>query len=290
MWILCTRHWDAFHPERGGKLFGLSCMWAANGIYLYSGGMDNGQGSRYIHALCSFWRSIRWPLSVFVANNGKKFGASPPFFVPEREGWGSELASAQMPMVVAVPHCKRLSSMCTASLLYHKNFVLQSLPLNHVIRSSHMFRNAGVLAQMDGDDKPVVVMYPWEDSGHVFSGIPPHTVLLQEMERLQAQQQTLVETFVDKVRTAIDESGLSGNGVTEGRLRNLFDGFAESLRDQLSNLSVQDTRQERERVETNTGYQWHYYDGKIHRVPKDWRFLRVGVLDCWRQWWIGDTV
>ena len=67
-----------------------------------------------------------------------------------------------------------------------------------------------------------------------------------------------------KVRTAIDESGLSGNGVTEGRLQNLFDGFTESLWGQLANLGVQDTRQVQERVETNTGYQWHYYDGKIH--------------------------
>ena len=88
---------------------------------------------------------------------------------------------------------------------------------------------------MDSNDKPVAVTYSWKDSGNVFRRIPAHTVRLQEMERLRAQQQTLVETFVDKVQTAIEESGLSGNGVTEGRLQNLFDGFEESLRGQLAN-------------------------------------------------------
>ena len=87
------------------------------------------------------------------------------------------------------------------------------------------------------------------------------------MKHLKIEQQNLVELFVDRVKTAIDESGLSGNGITEGRLKNLFDGFAASLRERVSNIGVQDTRQELEWVETNTGYQWHYYDVKIHCVP-----------------------
>ena len=84
---------------------------------------------------------------------------------------------------------------------------------------------------------------------------PPHTVLLQKMERLKIEQQGQVDVFVDKVRMAIDESGISAYGITEVRLRNLFDGFASSLREQLSNIGVQDARQERQRVGTNTGYQ-----------------------------------
>jgi hypothetical protein len=38
------------------------------------------------------------------------------------------------------------------------------------------------------------------------------------------------------------------------------------------------------------GYRFHTFGGQIHRLPADWRFPRVGVLDAWRQWWIGDTV
>ena len=223
---------------------------------------------------------------------GIKFGASPPFFVPAWEEWGDGIAQAQMPMVAVVPHFRRVTLMCTASLLYHRQFVLASLPDNHVIRSSYVFRNAQVLSTVGENQDIVTVTYPWDDTTHTFSGIPPHTVLLQEMERMRIQQQNLADTFEEKVRTAIDEAGLSGTGVTERRLTNMFDGFARELREQLSGLGVDGTRtsQQRERVETGTGYEWHYYDGKIHRVPKDWRFPRVGVLDCWRQWWIGDSV
>jgi hypothetical protein len=34
----------------------------------------------------------------------------------------------------------------------------------------------------------------------------------------------------------------------------------------------------------------HVYDGQFNRLPKVWRFPRVGVADAWRQWWIGDSV
>ena len=45
-----------------------------------------------------------------------------------------------------------------------------------------------------------------------------------------------------------------------------------------------------QRIETGQGYRWHYFDGNFHPVPKDWHFPRIGVLDAWKQWWIGDSV
>ena len=43
-------------------------------------------------------------------------------------------------------------------------------------------------------------------------------------------------------------------------------------------------------IETGQGYHWDYFDGCFHRVPKDWCFPCIGVLDAWKQWWIGDSV
>ena len=64
-----------------------------------------------------------------------------------------------------------------------------------------------------------------------------------------------MNTFVDKVCTVIDESGLSGSGVTEQRLQRLFDGFSRTLRDQINTIgTVQPTGEATECVETGVGY------------------------------------
>ena len=86
----------------------------------------------------------------------------------------------------------------------------------------------------------MVVTYPWNDETHVFSGISPHTVFYRKwsISRLSSR--------ANKARTAINESRISANEIIKARLRNLFDGFASNLREQLSNIGVQGTRQERE--------------------------------------------
>ena len=43
-------------------------------------------------------------------------------------------------------------------------------------------------------------------------------------------------------------------------------------------------------IETGQGYCWHYFDGHFHHVLKDWCCPCIGVLDAWKQWWIGDSV
>ncbi|KAL7571314.1 hypothetical protein ACA910_007635 [Epithemia clementina (nom. ined.)] len=35
-------------------------------------------------------------------------------------------------------------------------------------------------------------------------------------------------------------------------------------------------------------YGLYYHHGQWSRLPEDWRFPRVTVLEAWRQWWIGD--
>ena len=57
----------------------------------------------------------------------------------------------------------------------------------------------------------VAVSHPWSDDyHHTFTGIPPHVATLQELTVVKNEQQWLIEGFVDKVKTAIDELGTSG--------------------------------------------------------------------------------
>ena len=220
-----------------------------------------------------------------------KFGASPAYLQPNWEEWGSALAEAQVPMLFSVTHLCQLATMCTASLLFHRNFVIMLQP-NHVVRMSHLVQNAFILRTVEDNSNIVVEMYLWKNKTHAFSGIPPHIVLLQRMEQVRKQQETLMNTFVKNLQTAIDESGLTGSRVTEQRLQRLFDGFSRTMRQQLEAIgtALPQDNGKTERVETGVGYQWHYFNGRINQVPKDWHFPRVGVPDVWQQWWIGDLV
>lgn len=251
----------------------------------------------YMRYLASGDEFVGRSLSLLPIHSAS-FGASPPHFNPNWEDWGMSVCQRQFPMVYRIPHLHRLLLNCVASMLHHYAFLKSCLPPNHVsLVSSVIYRDASIMATLESNHGNIVhVLYPWNDHVHAFSGIPPHITVLQELTYIRQEQRSLIDTFVDKVRLAIDQSGLSGSGVTEDRLQRLFDRFAGQLRVQLDarigerfNLQNQEVA-ERERVETGLGYRYHSYGGKFHKVPEDWRFPRVGVLDAWRQWWIGDTV
>ena len=218
------------------------------------------------------------------------FGASPPYFSVVHEEWGVAMCANQFPMLNRLATFRRMLLMCLASVCHHRVFVLDLVP-NHVVRlTSQIHRSAGAMQRFDDDAEVVVVTHPWNDARHIFTGIPPHVSVLQELTLVKVQQRELLDTFVSKVKQAIDESGVGGGVLTEARLRVIFDDFATSLEVRLNRLEVGAVVAAAERVETNTGYRWHMHGGKFHRVPADWRFPRIGVFDLWKQWWIGDTV
>ena len=103
----------------------------------------------------------------------------------------------------------------------------------------------------------VVVSHPWNDTMHAFSGILSHFVLFQQIEQILEQQETLVNTFVDKVCMAIDKSGLTGSGITKQHLQRLFDGFLWTLRQEIGSIKIGLPRAggRSNCMETGTGYQ-----------------------------------
>ena len=115
----------------------------------------------------------------------------------------------------------------------------------------------------------------------------------KKLHSLKVKQQGLIDNFISKVKTAIEECDLASGTLSEQRLWQIFDGFSADIHEQLLNIG-QGTgdaeADEAQHIETGQGYHWHYFDGCFHHVLKDWHFPCIGVLDTWKQWRIGDSV
>jgi hypothetical protein len=225
-----------------------------------------------------------------------EFGASPPYFTPEWCDFGKGLRESQFGMLSQLPNLSRVTLMCLASSCHHRAFV-RTLAVNHVCRVASVFDRSAAHWQTVEANAVVEVTYPWSDMVNVYTGIPPHAVLLQELMSIKMDQRSMMESFIDKVKKGIEESGVGGNAMSEQRLGVMFERFSTDLREQLKTLDLErregprvQAEPQQDRVETGEGYSWHYFRGTYHRVPEDWRFPRIGVRDIWRQWWVGDTV
>jgi len=115
--------------------------------------------------------------------------------------------------------------------------------------------------------------------------------MLQELTLLQTEQRNLIDGFVNRVKSALEEYGVDSECLTVENLTRILDRFRDELNVQLRTVGVgQASVVQQERVETGSNYTAHCHSGQWSRVPVDWRFPRCGVFDLWRQWWIGDQV
>ena len=231
------------------------------------------------------------------------FGSSCPYFSDDCDiDWINDLAIAQFPMVSEVNGFGLFCQRCLASLLFHRD-VLFALPANHVVRiSSFALKNQDVLKRFE-DKELIVVSYPWNNnSNYHFSGIAPHVAIIQDLTTVKEEQRKLVNNFVDKMTLLLDGRGLNGGNLSTNNLRELMMEATADLRQNMNdimemrrtNLSTTNGINNNNLVRTSdqrrTTYTLHFHHNTFSRLPKTWRFPRVGIRDLWRLWWIGDSV
>ena len=126
-----------------------------------------------------------------------EFGSSPPLFVPTIRDWADDY--------LADRHCTFIPDdfFCFASLPYHHAFITTNLGPNHVVCTSGPFFRDGIALTHVGTGTTIVVSYPWSSS-EAFTDIPPHVSILQDLTCLRTAQEGLIESFVGKVKQAID--------------------------------------------------------------------------------------
>ncbi|KAL7571723.1 hypothetical protein ACA910_002823 [Epithemia clementina (nom. ined.)] len=143
----------------------------------------------------------------------------------------------------------------------------------------------------------VVMKTPWEDLDHHFSRIPPHLTALHELMEVKTEQHALVDKFIDKMKVVLDERGIEGGNLTVAQLQAAIGDGVREIRARLDELEGQPLAPGQQNQDLqqalasqNSNYTLHFHHGQFSRVPSDWRFPQIGVLDCWRHWWIFDNV
>ena len=105
-----------------------------------------------------------------------KFACSLPHFLAtdNDHAYWDAICRAHVPMVSNIPEYSMLTRMCLASLLFHRKWIANTFPVNHIVHcSSVTLRRADIVAKFESNPNIVVVAYPWNDtSNHTYSGIP----------------------------------------------------------------------------------------------------------------------
>jgi hypothetical protein len=180
-----------------------------------------------------------------------------------------------------------------ASLVYHSNFLITTIPQDHPALQSILFRDFTLLDTL----KPLVKCGVLGDNGNhkVATGIPPHTSLLKEMKivceeikQVLPAIDTITERTVNGINKLLEDKAIGAGSVTR-------EGLKEILRDEFSKYMAADIWQRKNEVnatevsQQTQQLQLFTWGGRINRLPEDYNLPSGTVQSAFLIWMTPDS-
>jgi hypothetical protein len=172
-----------------------------------------------------------------------------------------------------------IGKFCLASLVYHSDYLRRTLPSDHIIFNTYLFRNANVLDVL----KPNVVCgLPYKDSTISATGLPPDILLSLEIRDIPVKISEILET-----------RSILANSVTPHYIQSLLTSHYNQLKSlyeesrtnsHTANTAADTTPENAEQT------QWRAYNwgGSFRRLPENYVLPKVTLHVIWQHWWIGE--
>jgi hypothetical protein len=154
----------------------------------------------------------------------KDFAASPIVFDSTiEESWVDATVAEVFPAFAGVKGMQHILWMCLASLVYHRDKVLNFGP-NHIARNAiPIFRDPSKMQAAMGKIK---IVYAWEDNCGTITGVSPHIKQLVNLEAICDSTASLAQLVEKAVMVGITEYfdvwRIGSGDITEARVKEMI--------------------------------------------------------------------
>lgn len=170
---------------------------------------------------------------------------------------------------------------CLASLVTHYDWLNKNLPDNHPLFQSYLWRNA------DAVDELKSLLEDPEKSPMTPTGIPAHVSIMRSLRKVDTTLQKIPHELGTEMESRLEAAGVQGAQVTPGMLRRTIEDVMQQNGWQQRNggdQQQQEGRRRQEGVVEKSWWHYHFYDGKFHRLSKDFKLPKCDVKTGWHLW------
>ena len=169
--------------------------------------------------------------------------------------------------------------MLFASLLYHYDYLKTNLHPKSSLFACIILTDAPQVLKLK-----VRVSYPWDKDNisPVLTGIPPHILVLAQLDKLTRSQLTIADDVVNRMKEELDNRDIGG-GYHASQLMNEMHSAHSKIIERINDVKeLALTAASRGPVIKNEAMNgklssgsYHCYGGKFHRLPKGWTFPQM---------------
>ena len=190
---------------------------------------------------------------------------------------------------------KEIGKNVLASLVYHSDFLLQTLPANDAVLKSVLFRDRNLLSSLKS---LAIVSLPGDSNGRFATGVPPHISIITEMRNIQGKILEILPTVNNSVDMTIagiikelENRAIGAGTVTRDGLEGLLRATLEQVLAErgvaLSNQTEDNLVENDAEVENDVVYT---HNGYLIKLPVGFKLPSGTVEVAWQNWMLRDTI
>ena len=223
--------------------------------------------------------------------NSYMFSILPPFIeqpIPNM----IEIITACFPNIP--PNCYKFAEFCLASVAYHEQFLRDTLSSDHTLFNSPFF----TMGWINIVKPSVVCRVPNPDDVMQATGVPPHVILLNEMNHVSENLSQVSDRVVQGVIEVLEERAIGAGTVTRDGLHDMIGEclsefglttlVAELRSQRVDNGLVTNNENSQQLNDESRQRQMFMWGGRFRHIPEDFSFPKTGIYYAWQQWLLGN--
>jgi len=192
-----------------------------------------------------------------------------------------ETTSLSFPATRKIDSFELVRQFLLSSFLHHAPSILNFIPNSrHSIYQTHIFRNLSKLSReiplITGISSPVLCA----------TGLPPHVICWINDVRTQAMVEAIPDRMKSVINETLREAGVAAGNITPELLRSVLQEFINADREARTGEGSQ--RESVPLEEDYVLYRWQC-DGLFHRLPENFEFPDITVIQGWVLYWKGHN-
>ena len=176
-------------------------------------------------------------------------------------------------------------------MLHAIAFLLDKIGVQSPIRGKILMSPGGGLQAIG---TWVGIKYTHEGGPICYTGIPPHVVILIELQLIRTESREIRINLRSDLRAELDERSIGGVDISMARIQNLFQQFRDEIAEmncRIDNGNGGGVGRRNSGNDGSTGQinNRHFWGGRWRAVPEGWKFQRnLSILAAWQAYHNGD--
>ena len=213
--------------------------------------------------------------------NSASFAVLPPHFNDQNESVVQNSLILMFPNLASTEHLIPVLRLVLASLVFHFDFLLNSLPKNHSLLYTPLFRDGTMRHEL------AKLLISGVSSKYLTAtGIPPHVEVYKKLDHNQNYIMTIPGLVLEGVKQIFKDSGTQSAYITKEYLLETISNAVTTI------VSTQNATQPvaalQDHAQSNFAFPVHHWGGLLHKIPENFEFPSVNIYTAWQLWWRGN--